>query len=259
MVDDDMDEVKSFPEGMIPLGDAVFSFRCHPGVSCFTVCCRKVDLRLYPYDVLRLKNALGMDSEAFMRIHTRIVRDENPFFPTVMLAMTEEGQGSCPFLADSGCTIYAHRPSDCRSYPLERAVDRRPEARGARDHYFLVRHAYCKGHEEPEVINARQYIRSQQLEQYNTFNELWAEMDTIFRNNPWQGEGAGGPRQQLAFMICYNIDGFRQLVAERKLIEQFRLPKDRKRGILERDEELLKFGFDWLKLILTGKSSLIKR
>ena len=254
-----MNELKSFPEGMEPLGDSAFTFKCHPGVSCFTVCCRKVDLQLYPYDVLRLKNALGIDSEVFMHTYTRLVSAGNPFFPSVMLALTDEGRGACPFLADSGCTIYENRPSDCRSYPLERAVDRNPQARGPKDHYFLVRHDYCKGHEEQETITARQYVRSQQLEEYNTYNELWAEMDTIFRTNPWQGEGAGGPRQQLAFMVCYNIDGFRRLATERNLIEQFRLPKDRKRAISQRDEELLKFGFDWLKLLFTGKSSLVKR
>lgn len=254
-----MSEVKKFPEGMEPLGDSVFAFKCHPGVSCFTVCCQRVDLQLYPYDVLRLKNALGIDSEEFMRSYTRLVSADNPFFPTVMLALTAEGRGACPFLAESGCTIYEHRPSDCRSYPLERAVDRRPGARGPRDHYFLVHHDYCKGHAESETVTARQYVRSQQLEPYNTFNEMWAEMDTIFRTNPWQGEGVGGPRQQLAFMVCYNIDGFRRLAAERNLLEQFRLPKDRKRAIGQRDEELLKFGFDWLKLLFTGKSSLVKR
>jgi hypothetical protein len=60
-------------------------------------------------------------------------------------------------------------------------------------------------------------------------------------------------------MVCYNIDGFRRLVAERKILDQFSLPKDRKRAIGQRDEELLKFGFDWLKLLFTGKSSLVQR
>lgn len=254
-----MNDSKDFPEGMQPIGDAPFSFKCHPGVPCFTVCCRKVDLQLYPYDVLRLKNALGIDSESFMHTYTRLVGGDNPFFPTVMLALTDDGRGDCPFLGENGCTIYEHRPTACRTYPLERAVDRRPDVRGPRDHYFLVRHDYCKGHEETELVTARKYVRSQQLEQFNIMNELWAEMDTIFRTNPWQGEGSGGPQQQLAFMVCYNIDGFRRLAAERRLFDQFLLPKDRKRGIAQRDEELLKFGFDWLKLIFTGKSSLVRR
>lgn len=254
-----MNESKSFPEGMEPLGNSPFSFRCHRGVTCFTVCCKKVELILYPYDVIQLKRALGMDSETFMHSHSRLVTGDNPFFPTVMLALTDEGKGSCPFLTQAGCSIYENRPTDCRTYPLERAVDRNPEGRAPREYYFLTRHDYCKGHEEPDQITVREYIRSQRLEQYNSFNELWAEIDTVFRTNPWQGEGSGGPRQQLAFMVCYNIDGFRRLANERKLFDQFRLPRDRRRGIEQQDEELLKFGFDWLKLLFTGKSSLIRR
>ncbi|MFH0789406.1 MAG: YkgJ family cysteine cluster protein, partial [Pseudomonadota bacterium] len=42
-------------------GDS-FSFACHPGVSCFTECCRDLNCVLTPYDLLRLKKSLGMTS-----------------------------------------------------------------------------------------------------------------------------------------------------------------------------------------------------
>ena len=29
-----------------------FEFRCHPGVACFTDCCRGIDIMLTPYDIL---------------------------------------------------------------------------------------------------------------------------------------------------------------------------------------------------------------
>ena len=88
-------------------------------------------------------------------------------------------------------------------------------------------------------------------------NELWTEVDTIFGQNPWKGEGAAGEKQQLAFMVCYNIDGFRRFAEEHSLLKQFKLDKDFKKRINKEDEELLKFGFEWLKRILTGKSSLL--
>jgi hypothetical protein len=87
-------------------------------------------------------------------------------------------------------------------------------------------------------------------------NDLWAEVDTLFAGNPWQGEGAAGPKQQLAFMVCYNIDGFRDFVREHNLLGQFRLDKSRIRLIRENDEALLIFGFDWLKYVLHGNSVL---
>ena len=40
-----------------------FSFRCAPDLICFTDCCRQLDLALTPYDVLRLRRALGISDE----------------------------------------------------------------------------------------------------------------------------------------------------------------------------------------------------
>ncbi|MDY6974018.1 MAG: YkgJ family cysteine cluster protein, partial [Thermodesulfobacteriota bacterium] len=40
----------------------ILQFNCTPGVACFTQCCQDVTIVLTPYDVLRLKNALGISS-----------------------------------------------------------------------------------------------------------------------------------------------------------------------------------------------------
>lgn len=247
-----------FPEGMVPLGNEPFSFECHPGVTCFTACCKKVDMILYPYDIIRLKQRLGIRSDEFMHRHTRLVKGDNPFFPTVMLALTDDDPPTCPFLAEDGCAVYPDRPSACRTYPLERAVDRSPGKKGPKEFYFLTNHDYCLGHKEQRQFTVREWIRNQRLPDYNTYNELWAEVDTLFASNPWQGEGAGGPRQQMAFMVSYNIDGFRDFCVEQRLFTQFKLGKDQKRRIQQDDAELLKFGFEWLKLNFTGRSSLVK-
>ena len=255
-----MVEEKNFPEGMVPLGDKGFNFLCHPGVSCFTVCCRNVDLDLYPYDIVRLKNGLGLDSETFMRTHTELKQGGNPYFPTVKLKLEEAaGEAACPFLGDEGCTVYRDRPTACRTYPLERAVDRQAQRGRTDDFYFLTNHSYCKGHAEEHHFSVKQWVRNQRLDEYNLMNDRWAEVDTLFATNPWKGEGSGGQNQQLAFMVCYDIDGFRSFVMENRLLEQFSLQRDQKKRMQRFDEELLKFGFDWLKLILGAPSSLRSR
>ena len=244
-----MSEQKAFPEGMEPLGGKEFTFACHPGVSCYTQCCRNVDMYLYPYDVLRLKNCLGLDSQTFMHSHTRLAEGAHPYFPAVMLKLDE--QGDCPFLAAEGCTVYRDRPSACRTYPLERAVDRTPERGRDQEFYFLTNHDYCQGHHEEPSWTVRRWLRDQQLHDYNVMNDLWAEVDTIFAANPWRGEGSGGPKQQMAFMVCYDVDGFREFVRKQELLTRLRMPKDRRRRIAKEDGELLKFGFEWLKSVLT--------
>ncbi len=249
---------KEFPEGMVPLGNSEFQFACHSGVECFTFCCRNVDMILYPYDIIRLKQAVGLDSETFLRTHTILQKGDNPFFPTVKLKLAEDVDKSCSFLNVSGCTVYNDRPSACRTYPLERAVDRSSLGGAGDDYYFLTHHPYCLGHNEDNQLTVKTWIRNQRLIDYNCMNELWAEIDTVFRLNPWKGEGAGGEKQQLAFMVCYNIDGFRRFAQAHMLLKQFKLDKDFRKRIGKEDGELLKFGFQWLKLILTGKSSLVK-
>jgi hypothetical protein len=104
-----------------------------------------------------------------------------------------------------------------------------------------------------------QWERDQFLYEYNLMDDLWAEVDAFFATNPWQGEGLAGPRQQLAFMVCYNIDDFRSYAAAHNLLRGFRIDKERRRRIESNDTELLKFGFEWLMCILGGHSTLRPR
>ncbi len=249
-----LNQDKKFPEGMKPLGKKKFKFSCHPGVSCYMLCCRNVDMLLYPYDILRLKNRIGMRSDEFIDRFVRITQGNNPFFPS--LAMQMNSKNCCPFLGDEGCLVYEDRPAVCRTYPLERAVDRTPQKGQPQEFYFLTQHDYCKGHEEEKEWTVKEWLRDQNLMYYNAMADVWAEMDTLFSQNPWAGEGAAGPKQRMAFMVCYNIDGFRDYVNEHSMLDHFKIPGSRKRIIAGDDEALLNFGFDWLKFILADMPTL---
>ncbi len=143
-------------------------------------------------------------------------------------------------------------------YPLERAVDRSSGRRDVNEFYFMTNHSYCKGHDEEKSNTVKSWVRNQQLIEYNSMNDLWTEMDTLFGTNPWKGEGAAGEKQQLAFLVCYNLDGFRRFVEHNQLLKMFRLDKSKKRRIASEDSELQAFGYEWLKLILTGQSTLMR-
>ena len=250
---------KLFPEGRRPLGKETFSFRCHQDIGCFTRCCRKLELYLYPYDVIRLKNALGLASGEFLERHTGVVKGQNPFFPAVILRMRKDEENTCPFLENSGCTVYEDRPSACRTYPLERAVDRATTSGRPDEYYFLLRHDYCLGHEEDRELTVAEWVRDQRLLTYNMMDDLWAEVDTLFAGNPWQGEGAAGPLQQMAFMACYNIDTFRRYAIDQGIFDRFRMSKSERRALETDDEALLRFAFKWLLFYLGGKPTLKER
>lgn len=252
---------KVFPEGMHPLEKKEkFSFHCHSGVDCYMTCCKKVDMFLYPYDVLRLKESLQISSQEFMENYARIVEGAgHPYFPSVMLRLVEDESQSCPFLTEEGCGVYEDRPSACRTYPLERGVDRAPDKGMDAEFYLLTDHDYCLGHKEEKQFTVKKWIRDQRLDDYNMMNDLWTEVDTVFSTNPWAGEGSGGPKQQVAFTACYDIDNFRLMVAKHSLLDRFTIPKDQKRRINGSDSELLKFGFEWLKNFLGSPSSLVPK
>ena len=88
--------------------NGTFCFRCHPEVECFNRYCRNLNLFLYPYDVIRLKHALGLSSDAFLDRYVDIVLRPANFFPDVLLRMAENPEKTCPFLAESGCRVFCN-------------------------------------------------------------------------------------------------------------------------------------------------------
>ncbi len=249
-------EKKEFPPGMKPLGKSKFKFSCHPGVPCYMTCCRDQNLILYPFDIIRLKKKLGISSTEFLEMYAMVGRGHNPFFPSVMLKMAENPERTCPFLGPEGCSVYLDRPNACRTYPLERAVDRDSSKGRPEEFYFMTNHEYCKGHAEDQEWTVKEWLRNERLLEDNLQLDAWAEMDTFFASNPWKGEGGPGPLQRLAFMVCYNIDAFRQYATSEDLINRYRLDKARRRKIATDDFALLQFGYDWLQFFIANIPTL---
>ncbi len=233
-----------------------FQFDCHPGVACFTRCCRNADMYLYPYDIIRMKRHLGLSSEAFLNTHTQIAIRDNPFFPHVMLRMSDAADRACVFLSSAGCRIYPDRPYACRAYPLERAVARH-RGRGERTAYYgMARHSYCRGHAEKRRWTVAAWSSDQDLTPFEALNEHWVDMDSLFRANPWGASGLQSPAFPMAFMACYNIDKFKQFVFESSFRKRFTIPAARLEAIRTSDEALMLFGFDWVRLILRNDGPL---
>jgi len=214
---------------------------------------------LFPYDVILLKRQLKLTSSQFLQQFVQICDGSHPFFPGLKLKMSSDDMQSCPFLGDQGCFVYGNRPSACRTYPLERGIEQPGAGQRLRAHYFLTHHSYCKGHLEPKSYSIRQWERDQKLHDCNYYNELWAELDAFFATNPWAGEGKAGPYQRLAFMVCYDIDGYRTYVDTHGILNQFRLRKDERQRIARDDGFLLQFGFWWLEFILGGSKKILKK
>lgn len=236
-----------------PIGDGTFRFDCHSGLECFTRCCRNINIDLYPYDIIRMKRSLGISSDDLLDKRVHILVKDNPHFPSVMLRMQDDQGKTCPFLSDRGCSIYHDRPDACRTYPVERAVSIRHLDRSSRqEYYFLTPQPLCKGHFQEREWTVKEWLQDQQVEPFNAMNDLWTEMDILFRSNPWGPEGFDDKRFKMAFMASYNVDMFRKFVFESTFLQRYAVHAEIIQEIGLDDRELLKFGFDWIKLYLFG-------
>src|SRR5574340_1172214 len=98
---------EQIPQPFEPIAaDEPFAFSCHPGVPCFTECCRELDLALSPYDVLRLKKAVGLTSNQFLEQYVLVEWQEDQVLPTCYLTMVDDGRASCVFVNQHGCSVY---------------------------------------------------------------------------------------------------------------------------------------------------------
>jgi Fe-S-cluster containining protein len=126
-----------------------FKFKCHPGVSCFTLCCRGINIILTPFDIIQMKNRLGLSSREFLAIYTEPHMLEKTDLPMVTLKLLDDDRESCPFVKDGeGCIIYEDRPTSCRYYPLGTATLQHKEGADDDGFFFFINEPHCKGFEE---------------------------------------------------------------------------------------------------------------
>lgn len=230
----------------------VFSFRCHDGLECFTRCCRNLNLFLYPYDVLRLKNRLNMSSDQFLDAHVHMVLRNSNFFPDVLLQMADNDQKTCPFLTQEGCSVYPDRPDTCRTFPLEQAVLlHRPKAKAA-DVYFFKPPDFCLGQHETQEWTTETWAQDQGAVIYHKMTAMWAEIKALFQSDPWGHEGPYSQKGKMAFMSTYNLDKFRDFLFHSTFLTRYRVKREVLKKIELDDVELMKFGFSWVRFFVWG-------
>lgn len=227
-----------------------FCFRCHPGVSCFNLCCRNLNLFLYPFDVLRLKTALGISAEAFIDRHTDVVLREGQFFPEVLLKMAENEERTCPFLTEEGCTVYGDRPDACRTFPVEHGAVFSPEGNIVEEVHLFRPPSFCMGKQEETTWTLKGWAEDQEAARFNQMTREWGAVRSLFARNPWGPEGPYGQKGKMAFMAAYNMEAFRSFLFTSSFFKRFKVKPDLKRRLKRDDLALLRFGFDWIRMFV---------
>ncbi len=249
----DLDNIDDLPGQRLGKNDA-FHFECRPDLSCFNLCCRNLNLFLYPYDVVRLKNNLGISSEEFIDRHTDVVLRPGNFFPDVLLRMADNDQATCPFLSGQGCSVYPDRPDTCRTFPVEQGMIFKASGKPEPVHFFRPPD-FCDGRKQSRAHTLSSWASDQDAAVYNSMTELWAEVKNLFMANPWGVEGPSGPRAKMAFMAVYNTDSFRDFVFGSSFLKRFKVKPELQKKIRKNDLDLLKFGFAFVRVTLFGLPS----
>ena len=224
-----------------------FSFGCHPKLSCFTECCRELELALTPYDVLRLRQELQMSSSLFIERFVVVEQDENDVWPRLYLGMVDDGRASCPFISESGCRVYNNRPGACRAYPVGRGG--MLDANGnVREIHVLVREEHCKGFAESQDHTAAEWFVNQGLIEYNIIND--EVLGLLQHEKVCEGFRLTQEQRGAFFVALYKLDEFRTITSSAAFQDKYLLNKKEREAVLGDDLSLLRFGVRWLKEIL---------
>lgn len=228
-----------------------FLFSCSEKVSCFNDCCRDLNQFLTPYDILRLKQKIGISSTDFLNQYTTQHTGPKTGLPVITLKTDPASALKCPFVTPRGCRVYDARPSSCRMYPLARIVSRSRETGEIGEHYLLIKESHCLGFEQNRRQTVQEWITNQKISVYNEMNDLL--MKTIAWKNRLQPGPLNIHQQELFRKALYDLDEFRNDIYNKETQKNLGIKGDIV-NTLKDDVALLKFGFKWIKdALLEGK------
>jgi Fe-S-cluster containining protein len=234
--------------------DSRFRFGCDKNVPCFNQCCGDVNIFLTPYDVLRMKRALDMDSAEFLDRYTQLPIHREMQYPVVMFCMDESREGKpCHFVGEDGCTIYSDRPWPCRMYPLGLASPKEGDP-DQEEFYFLMKEDVCQGFAESREWTVGEWLADQGIAEYEEFGRLWKEL--TLHEALGKGKGLSPEKMNMLHMACYDLDSFRRFIFESSFLRRFEIEPEIQARLREDDEELLRFAFRWVRFACFGEETM---
>jgi len=228
--------------------DDKFNFKCHSSIDCFNSCCRDVTIFLHSLDVIKLRRALKMTSTEFIEKHTHRVISSRSGLPAIILKMNENEAKTCPFVRETGCSVYENRPYSCRLFPLdtEQGVE----------YTFIGNPAKCHGLLETHEWTVEEWRRDQGLREYDDLDHNLK--DVMNAHEQWE-QAIADPRMQGMFLTAlYDPDRFRKFVFESSFLQKFQVDDDILEKIREDDVALLYFAAQWLRFSFFGKKGFLK-
>jgi Fe-S-cluster containining protein len=236
----------------------VIKFRCYKGIECFNACCANIDITLTPYDIIRLKNRLGMTSSEFLKKYTIPFELAANSIAGVKYKPVEGGT-ACQFMTEEGCSVYEDRPTACRYYPVGLLSMRRADESFDRASYAMVKEDHCKGHQEDREITIGDYRKEQGLEEYDEHGRSWRQLILKMKSAGPSIGALSKTSLQFFFMACYDVDRFREFIKSPGFEQSFVIDDATRKELLEDDLALLKFGDRMIRQVMYGEETIEKK
>jgi Fe-S-cluster containining protein len=225
-----------------------FCFACHPEVPCFNECCRDLNQFLTPYDILRLKNHLGLSSGQFLEQYTSQHVGPESGLPIITLKPGDQKNLICPFVTPQGCRVYENRPSSCRIYPLMRGVARSRETGRMTEQFMVLKEPHCCGFEGGQTKTVQQWIEDQEIAIYNEINDKLMQIISL-KNRRMPGV-LDIKSRHLFFTALYDLDSFRSQIINNGLVADLQIDSLLLDKALVDDVALLEVGMKWVERVL---------
>jgi len=225
-----------------------FRFSCSPDVPCFNECCRDLNQFLTPYDILRLKNHLGLSSGDFLEQHTSQHTGPESGLPIITLKPQNNLDLICPFVSPRGCTVYENRPSSCRTYPLVRALSRSRQTGEIAEQFMVLQESHCLGFREDRKQTVTQWMDEQKISDYNVINDQM--MQIIGLKNRLMPGPLDLKSRHLFYLALYDLDNFRSQIKKSGFLDDFHFDSTTMDKAMEDDVALLELGMKWIKYVL---------
>jgi Fe-S-cluster containining protein len=229
-----------------------FCFSCSPAVPCFNECCRDLNQFLTPYDILRLKNHLGLSSGQFLKQYTSQHIGPETGLPIITLEPGDNLDLTCPFVTPQGCRVYDSRPASCRTYPLMRGLARSRETAEMTERFMLLKEPHCLGFKNGKLRTAQQWIDEQQIAIYNKINDQLMQIISL-KNRRMPGV-LDLKSRQLFLTALYDLDSFRFQIINNGLLNGFKFDSAMLDKALADDLMLLEVAMEWIEGVLFNQS-----
>ncbi len=236
-------------------GDYKIKFRCHKDIACFNACCKNIDITLSPYDIIRLKQRLDIDSGEFLSKYTVPFEMEKEGMAGVKM-LPVDGGTACQFMTEEGCSVYEDRPTACRYYPVGLLSMRKQTEYIDRTSYAMIREDHCQGHLEDNEMTIDEYRADQKTEDFDKYSRGWRQL-ILKRKSAGPGIGTLSLKsRQLFFMANYDLDRFRLFIISDGFNSTFSVSDEEMETLKTDDIALMEFGDKFLRQVLFNEQTI---